>query len=290
MKTKFRMLLMLAVALIATCLLFTGCQKKAAKEDAKDTDPGIRYVSFGNGEKTMVVIPGLNIGYVTANKEGLENAFAAFTEDYTIYVFDVRDEVPEDYSIAGMGDDLVTVFNKLGLTDIHLYGCSMGGMQSLYIAGKYPELVKKVAVAASAAKANENSNKVIENWIALAKEGKCRELTANMGQLIYSASFYEANEKAFETMADGLTEEVLGRFCNTARVIVDFDITKEAASIKCPVFILGSEGDRVLTGDASKEIAEITGGELYMYGEDQPHAVYDEAPDLKGRVKDFFDK
>ncbi len=238
----------------------------------------------------MVVVPGLSIYPVTINAKVLEDIFSAFTDDYTVYVFDIRDDVPENYSIQTMSEDLVSKITSLGLHDIYFYGCSMGGMQSLYIAGTHPDLVAKVVVAASACKANETSNAVVNNWLKLAKEKKYHELTADMGQKIYSAAVYGANEKAFSDMADGLNDEVVARFINTASVIPNFDITEQVAAISCPVLVFGSKGDQVLTGQAAEEIAEITGGELYMYGEDSPHAIFDEVPDLKVRAKEFFDK
>lgn len=255
----------------------------------KDIDTGIRYVSFGNGENTMVIVPGLSIGYVTDQAQAIEGAFSAFAEDYTVYLFDIREEVPEGYTLQAMGEDLATAIQNLGLKDICLYGCSMGGMQSIYIAGTYPELVKKLTVVSSACKANEISNSTIQNWIDLAKEEKCHELTESMGQLIYSPAVYEASKEVFSAMADALTAEDLTRFVNTASVIPDMDLTKQAEAIQCPVFVIGSEGDKVLSVEASALIAELTGGELYLYGKESPHAVYDEAPDLRDRVKAFFD-
>lgn len=275
--------------ILAFAFLLLACAQKEAVT-GKDDTMGIRYLTFGHGEKTMVVVPGLSIGYVTDNPQAIEEAFAAFTEDYTVWLFDIREDVPEDYTLRRMGDDLAETIRSLGLKDIYLYGCSMGGMQSLYIAGTYPELVKKVAVAASACQANENSDAVIGNWLRLAQAGECRELTADMGQRIYSQAVYEANAEAFEAMADSLTEDALTRFIRTASAIPGMDLTQEAAAIRCPVLVLGSAGDRVLTDRASAQSAEITGGELYLYGEEYPHAVYDEAPDLRPRVKAFFDR
>lgn len=276
-----------AVLAVALVFLLSACGKKEVK--GENNPMKIRHVSFGNGEKTMVVVPGLSIGYVTDNAQAIEDAFSAFTENYTVYLFDIREDVPEDYTIAQMGEDLTAAIRELGLKDIYLYGCSMGGMQSLYIAGTHPELVKKVAVASSACKANETSDAVVGNWIRLAKEGSCQELTQSMGQLIYSPAVYEASREVFAAMADGLTEEILNRFVNTAGAIPGMDLTAEAAAIKCPVLVLGAEGDQVLTVEASVKIAEVTGGTLYLYGAEYPHAVYDEAPDLRDRVKAFFD-
>lgn len=73
-------------------------------------------------------------------------------------------------------------------------------------------------------------------------------------------------------MADGLTQKSLTRFVNTVNVISNMDLTKEAAEIKCPMLVLGSNGDKVLGAEASTQIAEITDGELYLYGEEYPHA------------------
>ncbi|MDO4978476.1 MAG: alpha/beta hydrolase [Eubacteriales bacterium] len=280
--------LFLALSLVAC----SNEEKKieATTEQTKEVDLGIRHISFGKGDKQMIVVPGLSLGFVTDNAEGLENAFATFTEEYTVHVFDVREEVPENYTLEQMGEDLATTMKSLGLEHTYMYGCSMGGMQCIYIAGKYPELVDKVVVASSACKANETSNKVISNWIQLAKDGKGHELTDDFGKLVYSKAAYEAQKEGLAAMADGLTEETLQRFANTANAIIDMDLSEEAASIQCPILVMGGEGDKVLTPAGSHEIAEITGGEIYMYGEDAPHAVYDEAPDFKDRVFSFFEK
>ena len=89
-------------------------------------------------------------------------------------------------------------------------------------------------------------------------------------------------------MADGLTEEMRRRFIRTTSVMLDIDLTEEAAAIRCPVLVFGAYGDKVMTGEASVEIADITGAEIRMYGEESPHAIYDEAADLRKIAKDFF--
>lgn len=255
----------------------------------KHDKTGIRYISFGTGPRTLVVVPGLSLGFVTDTAELVADSFAAFAADYTVYLFDIREVVPEGYTIAAMCNDLVAAITDLCLEHIYLYGCSMGGMQSLYIAGTHLDLVEKVAVASSACSANETSAAVIGGWIDYAKAGARRELTASMGSLIYSKAFYEANKAAFEAMGDALTDYDLARFVNTATAAAGVDIRHELAAIKCPVLVLGSEGDQVLTPHGSREIAEITGADMYLYGPEQPHAVYDEVPDFKDRVRAFYD-
>ncbi|MBQ0018301.1 MAG: alpha/beta hydrolase [Clostridiales bacterium] len=250
----------------------------------------MRYVTFGNGDKTMVVVPGLTVGYVTDNASALQDAFSSFAEDYTVYIFDIRDDVPDGYDIVRMSEDLAETMTEMGLRDVYMYGCSMGGIESMYISGKHPELVSKVVIASSAGRSNDNSNRVFNRWIELAKANDKHELGKNMGEYIYSEAFYEANMEVLIASVACQSDESISRFVNTAGVLVNFDVSEEAAAIRCPILVLGSKGDRVMTGQAAEEIARITGGEMLMYGPEYPHAVYDEAPDLISHVKAFFDK
>lgn len=285
------MKLLICAAMILTLLLPLAAVASAGEvswTSGRDAETGIRYITFGSGEKTMVIVPGLSIGYVTDSAQAVVDGFSQFAKDFTVYLFDIREDVPEGYDLAHMGEDLTKAIINLGLKDIYLYGCSMGGMQSIYIAGTHPELVKKAVVASSACRANDTSNAVIGSWIASAKAGDCHALTADMGQKIYSRAFYEANAGAFDAMADALDEETLTRFVHTASAIPDMDLTEQAKAIRCPVLAMGSEGDEVLTAQGAKEIAGLTGGELYLYGGEYSHAVYDEEPGLRVRALDFF--
>ena len=298
---------LLIIGLVAVvALAVVGCaakQQPAAEEPeetteteeknevlaGKDEETGIRYISFGHGPKTMVIVPGLSTAYVTDNAQAVAGSFAAFADDYTIYLFDVREEVPEGYTVNDMSDDMVKVINKLGLEHLYLYGCSMGGMETMYVAGTYPQLVEKAVVVSTSCEANETLTAVIGKWVNLAKEGKLTEMTSDMGQKIYSASVYEANKEAFVAMADGLKGNMLSRFINSGTAVLNMDMADTAAKIECPLLIIGAKGDQVVSGAASERIAEITGGELITYSEEYPHAIYDEVPEVKEKAKAFFD-
>ena len=58
--------------------------------------------------------------------------------------------------------------------------------------------------------------------------------------------------------------------------------------MKCPVLVLGGEDDKIVTGEASTEIAEKLGCECYLYP-GLGHGAYEEdAKDFNQRVYDFF--
>ena len=61
----------------------------------------------------------------------------------------------------------------------------------------------------------------------------------------------------------------------------------ELCKITCPTLVIGGKEDRIATGEASEEIAElIPGSMLHMY-EGLGHGLYEEAPDFLERIMDF---
>ena len=75
---------------------------------------------------------------------------------------------------------------------------------------------------------------------------------------------------------------ILGKSCDTLNTYDSLD------KIKCPTLVIGAKNDRVLTAQASVEIAGKLGCECYLYGEEYGHCVFDEAPDYKSRIMKFF--
>lgn len=61
----------------------------------------------------------------------------------------------------------------------------------------------------------------------------------------------------------------------------------ELNKIQCPVFVIGGKRDKVVSADASEEIAEKLGCEIFMY-DHLGHAAYEEAKDFNQRVYNFL--
>ena len=67
------------------------------------------------------------------------------------------------------------------------------------------------------------------------------------------------------------------------------DVYERLGQISCPVLILGGKEDKIVTADASVEMAEKLDCELYLY-ENLGHAAYEEAADFNQRILDFWRK
>lgn len=254
---------------------------------AQLSDGEVEYFTFGRGRKNFLIIPGLSLQSVMLGADAISAAFAAYTEDYTVYVVDRRRAVPEGYTVQAMARELADVLQGLGLEQIDVFGASMGGMIAQCLAVAHPELVNKLVLGSTMARWNETSRQVIRQWIDLARKQDASGLCRSFAELVYSERFREENSELIASLPAAVTAEELTRFAKIAQGCIEFDIYDRLDEIRCPVFVIGGGEDRVLTAEASVELAEKLACPLFLY-EGQSHAVYDEAPDYRGRVLDFL--
>ena len=55
-------------------------------EKAAVNDCTMDYFRFGNGSRTMVILPGLSVQSVMASARLIADAYEMFAEEYTVYV------------------------------------------------------------------------------------------------------------------------------------------------------------------------------------------------------------
>lgn len=248
------------------------------------------WVSFGSGEKTMVILPGLSVQSVMDLAGLVAEAYRMFADEYTVYMFDRRKELPDSYPIKEMAEDTAEAMRALGLSDIDLIGASQGGMISMQIAIDHPELVHKLVLCSTSSAVDEEQFRAIGKWIDLAKAGDSEGLYMAFGEAVYPPDVFEKSKKALRTAAKTVTDEDLERFIILAD-LKGFDLTGDLKKIKCPVLVMGSMDDQVLGYEASLRIAENLGRKkglvLQMY-DGYGHAAYDLAPGYKESIFKFF--
>ena len=180
----------------------------------------------------------------------------------------------------------------LGLEDACIFGASQGGMIAQTIAIENPSLVGKLALGSTSSHAHPGEFPALENWIRLAKEGDPTALYLDFGRMVYPAGMFEEIRPMLLAGAKLVTEWDMERFVILAESTIGFDVTERLGEISCPVLLLGSEEDRVLGGEATREIAnrlrERDNVSLHMYS-GYGHAAYDLAPDYKERLLQFFE-
>ncbi len=246
------------------------------------------YIKFGNGKKDFVILPGLSIHSITRYADAIKEAYKGFTDTYTVYVFDRAKNINNNYSIRNMADDTAKKMKSLGIQNADILAASQGGMIALYLAIYHSPLVNKMILASTLAKPNETFNRVIDEWINLAEKKSEFELISSFISNVYSKQTLALYKETLLASESGVTNEEYRRFLILAKACKTYDCYNEISHIKCPVFVIGCAGDRVVTAQASCQIAEKLNCEVFIYDKRFGHAVYDEAPDYKERCLKFF--
>ena len=251
-------------------------------------DIEMEYFSFGSGERAFVILPGVSTRSLMLSAMAVSAAYRDFGEEYTVYVFDRRRNMPDNYSVRQMASDTAAVMQTLGIADADIFGASQGGMMAMCMAIDHPESVRRMVLGSTAAKMDEQGEADTKRWIELAQSGDLTALTAELIDSLYSENTIGRYKDMLIHMNDDMTEYDIRRFIIQTQALSGFDITGELDRIQCPVLVIGSEGDKVLSPSQSRRIAEALNAPLYMYSSDYGHCVFDEAPDYKQRILDFF--
>lgn len=249
----------------------------------------MNYFSFGNGPKAMVMLPGMSMHPVTFLADAVAGQYKMFCEDFTVYLFDRKNEMQDDYSVYDMAEDTAAAMNELGIKNACIYGSSQGGMMALTIAARHKDLAGKIAICSSSSYtgADESSKENFSTWMDLAKRKDVVQLNRNMFHQVYTEGYLKKYERAFSRLELEGSNEELRRVYIMAKACFDFDLRNELKNITCPAFVIAAENDLVFKASQAKYIADTLGCEFYEY-KNASHAVYDEASDIKDRIYNFF--
>lgn len=247
----------------------------------------IDCASFGRGNKTLVLLPGLSFQRVRGSALLLAYMYRIFSKEYTVYVIDKKEYIPDGYTIREMADDTAFAMERLGLCSADVFGVSQGGMIAQYLAVDYPQLVHKLVLGVTAARQNRTMEEVLGGWIQMAEQGRYEAIVEDMLRKMYSEKYVKKYGWLFPILSKIGKPKDFTRFIALARACFACDCYSEVDRITCPVFVIGGKEDKVVTGAASEEIAEKLRCELYMYYT-LGHGAYDEAHDFNKHIYKFL--
>lgn len=245
------------------------------------------YAVFGQGEQPFVIVPGVSVKPVTPSAAAIAEVYADFGKQYRVYLFDRIRRIEPGYTVEQMAEDLAEALNLLGIHGADVFGSSQGGMIVQVLAARYPNLVRRAVLGSTLARQNDVSRATFTRWIELTQGGDIVALNRNIDLKVYSDIYRNLYADVFAVMEQDGTAEDMARFRVLAEACLAFDGYENLKQIQVPVLVMGSHADAVLTGEASEEIARELGCPIFMY-EAYGHAVYDETPDFRRRMLEFF--
>ena len=250
-----------------------------------DTD----YIHFGGGGKPLVMIPGVGDGLRTV--KGLALPFALMyrrlARDFTVYVLSRSVGLAPGTTTRDMARDLDAAMAALGLASAAVVGVSQGGMIAQWLAIDHPDRVDRLVLAVTLSRPNPTVQAVIGRWLDMARRGDYRGILLDAAEKSYSGGKLRQARRTCRLMGDLGRPKSFERFIVQAESCLTHDAHGELGRIACPTLVIGGTDDRIVTGEASEELAvAIPGCRLHMY-QGLGHGLYEEAPDFQGRVAEF---
>lgn len=250
-------------------------------------DIQMNYTAFGNGRKSLVMIQGLSTRSIKGAAFSLAFMYRIFARDYKVYLFDRRENISGTITVRELASDIAMAMDTLGITNADIFGVSQGGMIAQYLAIDRPDLVNKLVLAVTLSKNNDTIKTVINNWIQMTEQNSIKSLVADMAVKMYSDSYVKRYRPFMPLLTVLQKPKNVPRFITLAKACLTCNTYDELDRIRCPVFVIGGMQDKVVSGEASMEIAEKLACKIFMYS-DLGHAAYEEAKDFNQRIYDFF--
>ena len=250
---------------------------------------GMDYIRFGRGERVLVMLPGVGDGLRTVRGMALPFAllYRTLAKDFTVYVFSRPRELPAHTTTRQMAADLNEAMGALGLTGAAVVGVSQGGMIAQWLAIDHSERVGRLVLTVTLSRPNDTVREVIARWTDLARRGDYRGILLDTAERSYSPKRLRQMRLSYALLGSVGKPRSFDRFLTQAETCVTHDAYDDLARIACPTLVIGGTDDRIVTAQASRELAaRIPGSALYMY-DGLGHGLYEEAPDFLSRVAAF---
>lgn len=258
------------------------------KNDLIDVD----YVTFGNGDKNLIMIPGLGDAIRTVKGLAIPYSiiYKEFAKDYKVYLISRKNNISKDYSIHDMANDIVKVMDEADITKADVIGVSQGGMIAEELAINYPDRVNKLVLAVTLSRPNKLVNTVVKNWIKMAKNNDFKSIVIDTAEKSYTDDNLKKYKKLYSVLYRVNKPKNYNRFIIQAESCLKHDVYDDLNKIKAKTLIIGGKLDKIVGVDASYEIHDqIKNSELFIY-DNYGHGVYEHAKDFNSKILDFLNK
>lgn len=250
----------------------------------------IDYVTFGKGNKYLIIIPG--VGDALKNVKGLATFYAhkyeEYANDYKVYVISRRNKMPKKYNIADMAQDIYTLIEHLNINECSVMGISQGGMVAQHLAINYPDIVKKLVLIVTAPEPNAIMTNTINNWLSMIKKKEYRNILTDTALKSYVGKSANKYTKVYNLFYKAISPKSYIKYETMLKACLKHNTTKELKKITAQTLIIGAKLDQVLGYEGSLLLnSKIKDSKLILY-DDYSHGVYDQLKDFNKPIYEYL--
>jgi pimeloyl-ACP methyl ester carboxylesterase len=259
----------------------------------KVNDITMNYEQQGTGEP-LVLIP-----YLAADHACYAFQVADYAKHFTCISVDPRgagdtDKPAGTYSTQLFADDVAAFMHAIGIDRAHVSGLSLGAATGMWLAAKYPQIVRSLSLHSGWTKTDPFLKVVVQGWqtMAVGLPSVTDMVIQGIFPWCFTPELYAAKPDYIESLAAfvrGRPVQPLEAFLHQSEAVIAHDIGSALAQIKAPTQITFGRHDVVTStrfADAMK--SGIGQSEMTVF-EDCAHApIYESVAEFNERTLIFL--
>jgi len=251
------------------------------------------YEQQGVGDP-LVLIP-----YLAADNACYAFQVAEYAKHFTCITLDLRgtglsDKPDQPYTTETLADDVAALVAALGIQKAHIAGLSLGAAISLWMAAKYPEMVKSVGVHAGWDKSDAYLKSVVEHLQVTAKAmGSVPEMVINaLLPWCLTPDLYVTKPECLQGLKDFVRSrpaQGLAQFVLQSTAVIGHDVSPHLNAITAPTLLTVGQFDQLTsTRYANRMKANIRNSELIVWEGCSHASLYERVEDFNTRTIAFM--
>ncbi len=253
------------------------------------------YDIQGSGE-ALILIPGFASGAWSWSWqiEDFANAFRVITFDPRgISRSKIGDD--ETVSIPSISDDIVALLDELDIDGAHVLGISFGGFVALDLALRFPERVKRLALASTSFGGPKHVAPSMQVLAAFASTDglNTAERIRKYLTVAFSPKFVETNGEAVNRFCELREKNYVSReiYMQQLQAALTFDVEGQISGISADTLIVTGDNDVVVpTANSRNLAAAIPNARLEIISGSGHMAFVEKAAEFNRLVMEFFRK
>ena len=251
------------------------------------------YEVQGEGEP-LVLIP-----YLAADQACYAFQVAEYVKHFTCFTVDLRGaglsgKPDGDYSTNLLADDVAAFMQAAGIDSAHVPGLSLGAATGMFLAAKYPELVKSLSLHSAWTATDPFLRTVVEGWRIMAQglDSVTDMVIAGIFPWCFTPELYAARPEYIQSLADFVRSRPMppvDAFMRQSAAVLGHDAEAALGSITAPTLITFGEHDMVTSTRFAAPLSEgISGSELVVFARCAHAPIYEITDEFNQRTLEFL--
>lgn len=261
----------------------------------KVNDINMNYEQQGTGEP-LILIP-----YLAADHMCYAFQVAEYAKHFTCISIDLRGTGESDkpdgvYSVELFADDVAAFMQAMGIPKAHITGLSLGAATGMWLAVKYPDIVKSLSLHSGWTKTDPFIKTVVEGWQVMAQAlGSVPEMIVlGIFPWCFTPELYAEKPEYIQSLADfarSRPAQPLAAFIQHSNAVITHDVEAQLGRIKTPTQITFGRYDMVTsTRFADRMKNNIRTSELVIFEECSHAPIYERVDEFNQKTLAFLQR